>query len=175
MIDSVIIEPIVAGDSDGFFRLIDSERERLARFFPNTTARSSDPRATRRYVKELIAQSRRREYFCFVMRDLENGPPIGSVFLKQFDWSIPKCETAYFISSIYENLGLTSMALVWATDYAFSRLGVDKVYARMVPENLASIRVAEKCGYQREGLLRHDFRTSDDRLLDVYLYGKLRE
>lgn len=174
MIDSVIIEPVTRNDDEGFFQLVDDERERLSLFFPNTTGRSTDVKATRRYLKELIDMAERREYFCFVMRDLENGPPIGAVFLKGFDWNIPKCETAYFISSIYENLGLTSLGLVWATDFAFSQLGVNKVYARIVPDNLASIRVAEKCGFAREGLLRHDFRTSDDRLLDVYLYGKLR-
>jgi RimJ/RimL family protein N-acetyltransferase len=52
------------------------------------------------------------------------------------------------------------LGLIWATDHAFSQLGVNKVYARIVPGNLASIRVAEKCGYEREGLLRSDFRTA---------------
>ncbi len=122
----------------------------------------------------MLAQSEEREFYCFVMRDYESGPPIGVVFLKQFDWNIPKCETAYFISSIYEKHGITTLGLIWATDHAFSKLAVNKVYARIVPDNLASIRVAEKCGYEREGLLRRDFRTSEGELLDVYLYSRLR-
>jgi hypothetical protein len=123
MIDSVIIEPITKNDDEGFFSLIEAERARLSLYFPNTTSRSSDRPSTRRYLKELISLSQKREYFCFAMRDLEGGPPIGAVFLKQFDWNIPKCETAYFISSIYEGLGLTTLGLIWATDYAFSDLG----------------------------------------------------
>lgn len=174
MIDSVIVEPITKDDDEGYFRLVSSERERLAGYFPQTTANCMDLRGTRTYIKEMIERARRKEWYCFVMRDYEGGDPIGAIFLKQFDWNIPKCETAYFISSVYAGHGLTTLGLIWATDLAFSRLGVNKVYARIVPDNAASIRVAEKCGYEREGLLRRDFRTSDGRLLDVYLYGRLR-
>ena len=174
MIDSVIIEPIGRNDAAGFFQLIQAERARLATYFPQTTGRCTDARSTRRYIKEMIDHAAARELYCFVMRDYEDGPPIGVVFLKQFDWSVPKCETAYFISSVYEGHGITTLGLIWATDYAFSKLGVSKIFARVDLENIASARVAEKCGYEREGLIRGDFRTSDGRLIDVSYYGKLR-
>jgi ribosomal-protein-serine acetyltransferase len=51
---------------------------------------------------------------------------------------------------------------------------MNKVYARVDPDNIASIRVLESCGFQQEGLLRKDFRTGDGRLLDVCYFGKLR-
>lgn len=174
MNDSVIIEPLRKDDDRGLFRLVDKERLRLSTYFPVTCARCPDARATRNYIKEILGRSEKREFFCFVMRDYEGGDPIGLVFLKEFDWSIPKCETAYFISSIYERRGMTSMALIWATDHAFTELGMQKVYARIAPDNIGSIRVAENCGFQRDGLLRQDFRTSDGMLLDVYLYSLLR-
>lgn len=174
MIDSVIIEPIGKDDDDGFYRLVESERERLSTYFPVTTGRCTDVRNTRKYIKEMLERSEQRELFCYVMRDYEGGPPIGALFLKQFDWSIPKCETAYFISSVYEGHGISTLGLIWVTDLAFSKFGVNKVYARIVPGNIASQRVAEKCGYEREGLLRRDFRNSAGELLDVYLYGRLR-
>ncbi|MEO8589117.1 MAG: GNAT family N-acetyltransferase [Flavobacteriales bacterium] len=174
MTDSVIIEPIRKDDFKGLFRLVDQERARLNTYFPVTSARCSDPGATRDYIKEILVRTTRREFYCFVMRDYEGGDPIGLVFLKEFDWSIPKCETAYFISSIYERRGITSLGVIWATDYAFTQLDMQKVYARIAPDNIGSIRVVEGCGFQREGLLRRDFRTSDGQLLDVYLYGCLR-
>jgi RimJ/RimL family protein N-acetyltransferase len=49
-----------------------------------------------------------------------------------------------------------------------------KVYARVDPDNTASISVLESCGFQQEGLLRQDFRTGDGRVLDVCTFGKLR-
>jgi ribosomal-protein-alanine N-acetyltransferase len=64
--------------------------------------------------------------------------------------------------------------VIWAVDHAFSVLGMKKVYARVDPDNTASISVLESCGFQQEGLLRQDFRTGDGRVLDVCTFGKLR-
>jgi RimJ/RimL family protein N-acetyltransferase len=174
MNDSVIIEPIRKDDHKGLFRLVDKERQRLAIYFPVTCAHCIDPDTTRKYIKEILSRTSKREFYCFVMRDYEGSDPIGLVFLKEFDWSIPKCETAYFISAIHERRGKTTLGLIWAVDFAFSQLGMEKVYARISPENAGSIKVVENCGFQREGLVRRDFRTSDGRLLDVYLYSCLR-
>ena len=150
MNDSVIIEPLRKDDDRGLFRLVDKERLRLSMYFPVTCARCPDARATRIYIKEILARSAKREFFCFVMRDYEGGDPIGLVFLKEFDWSIPKCETAYFISSIYERRGMTSMALIWATDHAFTELGMQKDVARERPRT-----EARDFGVQLEALERH--------------------
>ncbi|MEO8066205.1 MAG: GNAT family N-acetyltransferase [Flavobacteriales bacterium] len=174
MVDSVIIEPITKHDDEGFYRLVHGEFVRLANFFPRTTQRCSDVRSTRKYLKEIVDLSARREFYCFVLREFEGGAPIGAVFLKQFDWSIPKCETAYFVSQPYEKHGLGSMSVIWATDFALSQLGMNKVYARIAPDNIASIRVVEKCGFEREGLIRRDFRSGNGDLMDVVLYGLLR-
>jgi RimJ/RimL family protein N-acetyltransferase len=174
MSDSVIIEPITKDDHLGLFKLIDRERVRLQPYFPVTCAHCTDPRATRSYIKDMISRSKKREYFCFVMRDYEGGEPIGLVFLKEFDWTVPRCETAYFISSIYEAKGITTMGVMWAVDFAFTRLGMEKVVARVDPENIGSCTVLERCGFVREGIMRRDYRTADGRLLDLAMYSVLR-
>lgn len=174
MSDSVIIEPIEKDDFLGLFKLVDSERARLQPYFPVTCAHCSDPRSTRAYIKDMIARAKHREFFCFAMRDYEGGAPIGLIFLKEFDWTVPKCETAYFIGSVYERKGITTMGLMWAVDYAFSQLGMEKVFARVDPENIGSCTVLERCGFEKEGVMRRDFRTADGRLLDLVQYGVLR-
>ncbi|MFN3876734.1 MAG: GNAT family N-acetyltransferase, partial [Flavobacteriales bacterium] len=174
MSDSVIIEPIAKDDYQGLFKLVDSERARLQPFFPVTCAHCSDPRATRAYIKDMVARAKRREFFCFALRDYEGGAPIGLVFLKEFDWTVPKCETAYFISSLYERKGMMTLGLLWAVDFAFTQLGMEKVAARVDPGNIGSCKVLERCGFEREGVLRRDYRAADGRLLDLVLYSVLR-
>ncbi|MBK6777875.1 MAG: GNAT family N-acetyltransferase [Flavobacteriales bacterium] len=174
MVDSVIIEPVTKHDDEGFHRLVQTERARLSAFFPLTTERCTDVRSTRKYLKEIVDRSNKREFYCFVLREFEGGDPIGAVFLKQFDWTIPKCETAYFVAASYEKHGLGSMGVIWATDFALSQLGVNKVIARIAPDNIASVRVAEKCGFQLEGLIRRDFRAGNGELMDVLQYGLVR-
>jgi ribosomal-protein-serine acetyltransferase len=174
MSNYVIITPLVSDDAEGFLRLIEAERDDLTTYFPVTTARMTDHRSARRYVSELLDQAKARTMYCFVLRDHEGGDPAGAVFLKQLDWSVPKCEVAYFVGSTYRRQGFATYGVIWAVDHAFSVLGMKKVYARVDPDNTASISVLESCGFQQEGLLRQDFRTGDGRVLDVCTFGKLR-
>ena len=174
MSDSVIIEPIQKDDDEGFFRLIDSERERLSLYFPTTVGSCTDVRATRRYIKDRLAMMKDRTFFCFVLRDYEGSVPMGAVILKQFDNNVRKCEVGYFMGTPYLGQGYATLGLMWAVDRAFTQLDIGKVYARIAPDNLASIRVAEKCGFQREGLLRREYRAGNGQLVDVLYYGMLR-
>ncbi len=58
----------------------------------------------------------------------------------------------YWIDSRFANRGLTSGAVNLLTEYAFSELHLHRIEINVRPENLASIRVAEKCGYTFESL-----------------------
>ena len=174
MSDSVIIEPIAKDDDEGFFRLVDGERDRLSPFFPTTVKRCTDVRATRRYIKDRLGMMKDRSFFCFVLRDYEGSPPVGAVILKQFDANVPKCEVGYFMATPYQGQGFATLGVMWAVDRAFTQLGISKVYARIAPDNIASIRVVEKCGFQREGLLRKEYRAGNGELMDVLYYGILK-
>ncbi|HET6314393.1 MAG TPA: GNAT family protein, partial [Chloroflexia bacterium] len=51
--------------------------------------------------------------------------------------------------------------------------GLNRVQAVVLPDNLGSMRVLEKAGMQREGLLRKYQYVLGD-YWDVYMYGLLR-
>ena len=58
--------------------------------------------------------------------------------------------------------------------YGFLSCGLAKIWARADARNVASMRVIEKCGMQREGLLRKHVIRHGERVDWVY-YGLLRE
>lgn len=174
MAEHLTVRAVRTDDAEDLFRLIDKDRELFSTYFPVTTGRSTDAHATLGYVRDLIAQAAARETFCYLISTDAAAVPIGAVFLKSFDHRVGKCELAYFVASDQHGKGIASNAVAWAVDEAFRTQGLNKVFLRVDPGNAASIRVAEKNGFHREGLLRQDFRTSDDRLLDVIVYGKLR-
>ncbi len=59
-------------------------------------------------------------------------------------------------------------------DWAFSAYDLAKVYAEVDERNVRSMRVAEKLGMSREGLLKSHYVARDGRSDDV-VYGILRE
>lgn len=70
--------------------------------------------------------------------------------------------------------GVASEAARAIVDYGFDAFGLAKVWARADPRNRASVRVLEKIGMQREGLLRGHLLVRGERVDRVY-YGLLRE
>lgn len=57
----------------------------------------------------------------------------------------------YWIDRRYHSRGYTTAAVSALTEYGFNALGLHRIEINVRPENAASIRVAEKCGYFREG------------------------
>jgi RimJ/RimL family protein N-acetyltransferase len=63
-------------------------------------------------------------------------------------------EVGYWLGEAHWGRGVVTEALTVFTDYAFSRLGLLRVFALPLADNPASIRVLEKAGYSAEGRLR---------------------
>ena len=59
-------------------------------------------------------------------------------------------------------------------DYLFATKKKHRIQLVIVPANVASRRIAEKCGFAYEGLVRGAF-LNDGRNHDVALYGLLRD
>lgn len=60
----------------------------------------------------------------------------------------------YWIGQPFQKNGYMTEAVKALGVYAFKELGLHRIDAASLQENLASIRVLEKCGFQKEGLAR---------------------
>lgn len=70
--------------------------------------------------------------------------------------------------------GLASKALQLVVDYAFAHLGLHRIGADIDPDNNASISLFLRAGFQREGLLRGNWKTHLG-IRDSVIMAKLRE
>ena len=69
--------------------------------------------------------------------------------------------------------GIATEAVQAVTEYAFGPLDLVRVQAGIFAWNAASMRVLEKCGYEREGVQRKAA-FKDGELVDCVLYARLR-
>jgi RimJ/RimL family protein N-acetyltransferase len=85
---------------------------------------------------------------------------------------IERCsaELGYWLGREFWNRGLTTAAVRGLTGYAFSAFGLTRIYALPFADNLASIRVLQKAGYQCEGHLRRAA-IKDGLVRDQVLYA----
>jgi [ribosomal protein S5]-alanine N-acetyltransferase len=70
--------------------------------------------------------------------------------------------------------GLASKALQLVGEYAFGECGMHRLAADIDPDNSASISLFLRAGFQREGLLRANWKTHLG-VRDSVIMGKLRE
>jgi RimJ/RimL family protein N-acetyltransferase len=70
--------------------------------------------------------------------------------------------------------GYVTEAVQLLVDYLFAMKKQNRIQLVIVPENAASRRIAEKCGFQLEGTARGAF-FNDGRNQDVLIYSLLRD
>lgn len=78
----------------------------------------------------------------------------------------------YWLGEPYWGRGIMTAAVQAASDYALAHFGLVRLEASVFEWNPASMRVLEKCGFAREGVLRRSV-FKDGEIIDTMLYAKV--
>lgn len=106
----------------------------------------------------------------------ETGEFIGSTGLHRIDWDVRKFEIGYWVDTRFEGKGFVTEAVDRITRFAFEVLEANRVEIRCDPENVRSRAVAERLGFELEGIMRKESLSKiDSRLRDTCIYAKIRE
>jgi RimJ/RimL family protein N-acetyltransferase len=92
-----------------------------------------------------------REAFAIVD---EGGIVLGLAVAPEIDRETRTAELGYIVSPGARGRGVATAALGRLTEWAFSELGMLRLELMIGVDNAASKRVAERCGYAFEGVLR---------------------
>lgn len=102
----------------------------------------------------------------------ENRKIIGEIAI--FDIQNSRMgDVGYRINPLYWNKGITTEALLTVIDFIYNHTEIDRLNATADVRNIGSCRVLEKCGFVKEGLIRHGKMVSA--YCDYYIYGMLAE
>jgi RimJ/RimL family protein N-acetyltransferase len=84
-----------------------------------------------------------------------DGEAVGGIgFVPGTDVERFSSEIGYWLSEEYWGQGIATEAVVLVTAHVFDRLNMLRLFALPFADNAGSIRVLEKAGYMREGILR---------------------
>ncbi|MGH2886254.1 MAG: GNAT family N-acetyltransferase, partial [Solirubrobacteraceae bacterium] len=101
-----------------------------------------------------------------------DGRFIGLGLAPEIDRAAGELELGYIVARGARGRGVATRILRLLTRWAFEELGAQRVYLIIDVENHASERVAERCGYQREGVMR-SIHVKQDRRADAGLWSRL--
>jgi RimJ/RimL family protein N-acetyltransferase len=111
--------------------------------------------------------------FGWAVADLASDRFIGTAALVSLSGPMHRAELGYSLLTARQGQGLATEAVRVALDFGFDVLGLERIEADVDPRNLPSCRLAERLGFQREGLLRNRWRVGGE-FADSVLYGLLR-
>ena len=80
---------------------------------------------------------------------------IGTVCLYEISSTFRRCEIGYKFASRFHGNGYAQEAVLKTIQIAFHELELHRICAHVQENNLPSIRLLEKIGFQKEGVCRH--------------------
>lgn len=160
-------------DLKPYYNLVERNRKRLEDFFTGTTSRTKNISDTEIFLKELSVKQDAKQYFPFVLVDNTTNEFIAFFDLKNLDWTIPKTEIGCYTDEKFAGRGITTNAMQLFLDYCFDHFEFKKIFLRTHHTNKAAQALAEKCGFEKEGNIRMDYKTTSGEIVDLIYYGKL--
>ena len=131
---------------------------------------------TREKVREKIGRVleglRAQQSILWAVTDSASGGYLGSACLWNWDQASFHAEVGYDLTPSRWGQGLIPEALVPIIRFGFEQMKLHRIEGRVHPENLGSIRVLEKLGFQKEGHLRENH-FNGEKFDDTAMYGLL--
>lgn len=118
----------------------------LLRYFPNTVPPSLE--RVQWYIDHQLQHWQERGCGHWAVAGQEAGALLGWVGLEYLP-ELDETEVAYLLSTRAWGKGLATEAAQAAVNFGFDRAGLARIIGLVHPENAASIRVLEKCGFAR--------------------------
>ena len=100
-----------------------------------------------------------------------DGKIVGCISLsRENDVSAKTSELGYWIGENFWGRGIATAAVKKICTFGFEELGLVRIFAIVFEKNFASMRVLEKCGFEREGRLRKAI-FKNGAIQDAFLYS----
>ena len=116
-----------------------------------------------------------KENVCCAICLKEKNEFIGCIFLNNIDYHNRTGHVPIFMGEKkHWGKGYATEARVLMLYYAFFKRGLNRVWARVLEDNIAALKMLERTGYKKEGLLRKSSFKDGRYVNEVYL-GVLKE
>jgi RimJ/RimL family protein N-acetyltransferase len=176
--------------AESLLPLLESERLRLRAYrmqdLDALYALYSDPRVmrywsfppwhelaqARAYLDRVFAEDAAGTVLAWAVADRASDAFIGTATLHSLQREQARAELGYSLHPDWQGRGLAGEALRLVIAQAFGPMRLRRLEADVDPRNLASCRLLERLGFQREGLLRARWRVAGEDC-DSAFYGLL--
>ena len=167
--DDVFVRLLEERHAPEVFRVVDRERPYLREWLPWVDS-TTVVEHTREFIKTSLEQFAADEGLAAgIWRGDEFAGTVGT---HKIDWLNRKVDIGYWIASKFQGQGIITSACRSLIDHAFQQWDLNRVEIHCATTNKKSCNVAERLGFQWEGVLR-EAQLVGTKYLDLNVYAML--
>ncbi|MEM9415295.1 MAG: GNAT family protein [Planctomycetota bacterium] len=174
--DGLALRLLEPRHAEELFAAVDANRDHLARWqpWPDVTQSPSDTRA---YAERMLQEF--ADHKGIALSIVVDDCLVGMTGWTDWNDKVDalgvrhaSADIGYWIAADYSGRGIVTRCVDFLTRYAFEAYDLHRLTIRAEPENEKSWKVAERCGYEREGTMR-GVCLFHGRWIDHHLYAKI--
>ena len=173
--DRLTLRSFQPGDGEWYFAAGQRNRAHLAEYEAgNVILEARSSAEAEDIVHDLAAiWDKGRNFF---LAGFEKGHDefVVQIYIGQVNADLPEYEIGYFVDQDHEGRGYVTEAVMAALRFCFEALSAQRVSLECDDTNVRSWKVAERCGFVKEGHRRENKKHADGSFTGTVYYGLLR-
>jgi RimJ/RimL family protein N-acetyltransferase len=168
------LRPPQPGDGPAVFEAITESLAELREFLASLPWVAAEPSeaSSESWCRNSQANFLARKDLPFLLFEKATGLLVGATGLHRPVWETPKVEVGYWVRTSRRGNGFVAEAVVAVTQYAFNYIKAARVELITDEANARARKVAERCRFALEGVLRNERRAPDGSLRSTCMYAR---
>jgi ribosomal-protein-alanine N-acetyltransferase len=165
----IILREIEISDASDYFDYM--SRKEMESFLTKDNMPESLEKATEevQYWRSLFP-SKRSIYWAIALKD--TNKMIGTAGFNVISFPNSRAELSYDLSPDYWGKGIMLKSIKGILTFSDQGLEIVRVQATVITDNERSIKVLERCGFKKEGILEK-YEVVEGQHKDYYMYGRV--
>ncbi|MFR8732958.1 MAG: GNAT family N-acetyltransferase [Clostridium perfringens] len=127
------------------------------------------------YFKKVKLMYKEKKGIRWAIINKESEAFIGDIGLYNIDFYSNNTEIGYTIEKNFWGKGVASECIKAIENFAFEILDMNRIIDMIDSNNISSIKLSEKLGFNRDGILReHYYNKSKDEYINICVYSLIK-
>lgn len=169
--NKIILRKIVKSDLDDIYEIYSNKN--LFKYSPimYTNNKNTVANMIGHFERDFL---KRKCIFLGICLNNDPNKIVGIFEIFDYTKNINAITIGYRLNENYWGKGVASESVKAVTRYLFDDIGLNRIQAFVMPENVKSQNVLQRNGFIREGLIRQGHIWKRQGLVDLYIYSLLK-
>ena len=169
------LRPYMDEDAQALFQLVSTNTDRLQSSAPFTTKENQSLAASKEFIEKRRLEALRGQWIFLGIFLAGTDQLIGQITIMKINTQVGKCELGYLLDGAFEGKGYMTETVKAVVSYCFEKLYFRKVSLMIGLFNQPSLKLAERCGFKRGGVMRREYQTVEGEIIDVRYFDVIPE